>query len=520
MNRLYDTVEPTVIDEELLKTCIEEQGPPDEAGKIAKKEGIDFSEVKQLRLDFKNVLKIDNLWFFTNLVKLNLDNNIIEKIQHLDSLIHLEWLDLSFNNIEKIEGLDKLTKLKDLTLYNNQITMLENMDELTNLHVFSIGNNNLSQIDNIIYLRKFKQLKCLNVAGNPFSEKDYKSYVIAHLPAITYLDFRLVSGQMREEAVSLYQDAIDVIEHNERDEQKKIEKEKARIQEDQQLREAFVDGLTGSSLFNDMFSEDADGPKLNMLTQMEEAYTHFKTKFCKICEELVKYGLKEHENREKEKALFMMAINKAKEADKQQGVKTINEFLSFKKRVITELGQISDPRVLETKINELQEERNNVWDVLMGYELQLAEQLEEVGKDFERTMNDMTGTFTETVQNYFTQCRELENMHHEKLTETALLIMEKVVKNELEEELPEDLRMLFVDKDTITNGVNTSHDLHLLKIDNKEDDIVTRVGNTKESYNARLHEEEIRRNRSRVAEINHFLENVRDELEQYENLDR
>ena len=47
----------------------------------------------------------------------------------------------------------------------------------------------------------------------------------------------------------------------------------------------------------------------------------------------MKYGLKEHENREKEKALFMAAINKAKEADKQQGVKTINEFLSFKKRV-------------------------------------------------------------------------------------------------------------------------------------------------------------------------------------------
>ena len=57
-------------------------------------------------------------------------------------------------------------------------------------------------------------------------------------------------------------------------------------------------------------------------------------------------------------------------------------------------------------------------------------------------------------------------------------------------------------------------------ISSQEDEIVTRVGNTKESYNARLHEEEIRRNRSRVAEINHFLENVRDELEQYENLDR
>ena len=36
----------------------------------------------------------------------------------------------------------------------------------------------------------------MNVAGNPFAQGDYKSYVVAHLPAITYLDFRLVSSQM------------------------------------------------------------------------------------------------------------------------------------------------------------------------------------------------------------------------------------------------------------------------------------------------------------------------------------
>ena len=54
MSRLYDTVEPTVIDESLLKQCVEEQGPKGEAGKIAKKEGIDFKDVRELRLDYKS----------------------------------------------------------------------------------------------------------------------------------------------------------------------------------------------------------------------------------------------------------------------------------------------------------------------------------------------------------------------------------------------------------------------------------------------------------------------------------
>lgn len=100
MSRLYDTIEPSVIDDEMLHKAVEEQGPKDEAGKIAKAEGIDFSDVLSLRLDYKNVLKIDNLWCFKSLTKLQLDNNIIERIEGLDHLVNLVWLgminDLSY----------------------------------------------------------------------------------------------------------------------------------------------------------------------------------------------------------------------------------------------------------------------------------------------------------------------------------------------------------------------------------------------------------------------------------------
>ena len=42
--------------------------------------------------DGTDILKIDNLWCFTSLVKLQLDNNIIEKIEGLDILVNLIWL--------------------------------------------------------------------------------------------------------------------------------------------------------------------------------------------------------------------------------------------------------------------------------------------------------------------------------------------------------------------------------------------------------------------------------------------
>ena len=54
MSRLYDTVEPSVVSEDMLHAAVEEQGPKEEASKIAKQEGIDFGEVQSLRLDYKS----------------------------------------------------------------------------------------------------------------------------------------------------------------------------------------------------------------------------------------------------------------------------------------------------------------------------------------------------------------------------------------------------------------------------------------------------------------------------------
>jgi len=43
------------------------------------------------------------------------------------------------------------------------------------------------------YLRRFKQLQTVNLAGNPISQLDeYKTFVTAYLTNIEYLDYRLV----------------------------------------------------------------------------------------------------------------------------------------------------------------------------------------------------------------------------------------------------------------------------------------------------------------------------------------
>ena len=49
----YNTIEPTVIDEELIRKAINEQLNP-EIAEIARREGVDAEEVASLRLDYKS----------------------------------------------------------------------------------------------------------------------------------------------------------------------------------------------------------------------------------------------------------------------------------------------------------------------------------------------------------------------------------------------------------------------------------------------------------------------------------
>ncbi|KAK4467336.1 hypothetical protein MN116_008917 [Schistosoma mekongi] len=82
--RLYDNVEPTVIDMQLLRDAIFSLLEKGTVSELAKQDGIHFENVKHLRLDYKNILKNDNLWAFKSLAKLQLDNNIIENIEGID----------------------------------------------------------------------------------------------------------------------------------------------------------------------------------------------------------------------------------------------------------------------------------------------------------------------------------------------------------------------------------------------------------------------------------------------------
>ncbi|XP_058260362.1 dynein regulatory complex subunit 3 [Hemibagrus wyckioides] len=515
MSRLYDIKESSLIDEEMLEKAIEEQGPHGKAGLLAKEEGLRYDEVTHLRLDYRNILKIDLLWQFTSLTKLQLDNNSIEKIEGLEKLTNLVWLDLSYNNIEVIEGLDTLVKLQDLILFNNRISVIENMDALLNIEIISLGNNLISQLDSVIYLRKFKNLRTLDLAGNPFcKDENYKVFVTAHLPDLVYLDYRLLDEQTREKGQYQYQTATEKIKHIELEGQKAAEAQKAMEQELQLHKDAFVEYLNGPHLFNSMFVDDVEASKLAHLPEVATLLESYQTQLEALCMKIFEAGLTQQTQRQKEVECFFTGFRNAVADNQQKGAQIVADFERSRRQVMAEMKQAADHSVLKIRVrNEIMQIR----DTLLTLEMQLVAQLEDITKDFERNITDMVGGFAEYVQGIFVQCRDLENHHHEKVLMIAVATLERVAKNELDEDLPDDVQLLFVDKDTMTNAVSASHDAHLLKIDNREDGLLTRIHNWKSALIKSIHDDAVERNRKRISEILTYIDYALDQLELKQN---
>ncbi|PKK20718.1 dynein regulatory complex subunit 3 isoform X1 [Columba livia] len=519
MSQSHNSVEPNVIDDEMIQKAIEEQYPED-IGQLAKKEGTDFKDVTELQLSFRNILQIDNLWQFENLTKLQLDNNIIEKIEALECLVHLVWLDLSFNNIEVIEGLDTLVKLQDLSLYNNRISKIEHMDTLQELQIFSIGKNNLTTLEDVIYLRRFKNLRTLNLTGNPLCDDErYMLFVVAYLPNLMYLDFKLVSDSTREAAVLEYQDRTDLLEGEEAQVLAELEEKQAKQQELEYHKTAFVEYLNGSFLFDNMYEDDTEAAKLASLPGVSDLLQKYREEFVSVCENLFNFGLKEYEKREAEVSEFCECRNEALTANQQESRKLILDFENRNKMTLDEIHNAGSSDIAESKRAEYKADIHQLSEALMTLEILIADQMEELANDFKGNMAVVASTFIENIKGIMNQCRDLENRHHEKLLEICITTLEKSVKNELEEDLPDEVRMLLVDKNTIVNAANVSHGVRLRKIDMRESDIFTNTYRWQASVTEKAFQNEVDRNREHVKEILQYIDSLQEELHNMETLE-
>ncbi|XP_070837741.1 dynein regulatory complex subunit 3 [Chaetodon trifascialis] len=514
MNRYMLKSEPVLIDEELLQEAVLQRLRQNQARRIATAEGINFREILKLHLDYRNILVISHLWEFTSLAHLDLNNNLIEKIEGLDCLVNLMHLNLSFNSIEKIDGLESLLKLEVLNLTNNKISVIENMDTLEKLTHFCIANNHLGQLDNVLYLRKFKKLFTLNFYGNPLSkDDDYKVFIAAYFPELRYLDYRLLDEKTKNEASIKYHYVLEKMRHEELRLQQADEAEQSQRAEVKLHTDAFVEFLNGSYLFKSMFKDDPEAETLRCGPGVAPLFQTFEHQIVELCVHLFETGLAEHKRREMEVNSFVSSQTKVVEDYQQIASQILAKFEQQHKERIVELQQMSDPDLLSIKIKHCNDEINQLCKSLMALDFELVRQLEDIIKMFDTNISGMVGNFIETVQGIFAQCRDVEDNYHEKVREIAVATLENVAKDDLEEDMPDDVKMLFTDRDTVMDALATGHENHLLKINDRETRLVTRVNDWKMALIKGIEDKELKQSRMRISDIHRYADFLREQLE-------
>ncbi|KAL1499335.1 hypothetical protein AB1Y20_011542 [Prymnesium parvum] len=509
--------EPAVIDEELCRRCLGTTKPKlaaSDSTQDAKKEALSFREAKMLLLSYHNILRIDNLAGFDNLVKLQLDNNIIEKIENLGHLRALEALDLSFNNISEITGLDNLTSLTNLSFFSNHISTISGMDTLHKLQVLSLGNNMIKNLDAIMYLRPKKELQAINLVGNPFcQETEYRAYVLSHLKYIKYLDYRLVDEQAVSAAREQYQDEILDLEEAEQAAVVSAQADEERAEKIRRRGDANIPGM--DRLFEEvMVSGDGEMDRLRSMQTFDEMLVQLKEHVDQVVDEYVATILSHHELKLQEKQLFDEALGKAKAEASVESMAEIAKYSKLQKRSLAKVMDDATEHphaVLQTlhKANEA------LYEKLMGLEITQAERYAETIKTFEGSYDELTKRTLEQTQALFGRLREMESEYHEKIINAGLEVLERVASSDVET-FPEEARVLLGDKDTLMGAITVAHDTRVANLDAKEDELRQREEKALASLMDQVHEEEYMRNRIRVIEVWKLIHEVnKKELENY-----
>ncbi|XP_012283171.1 dynein regulatory complex subunit 3 [Orussus abietinus] len=524
---LHKSEERGVINKELLIALVTEQGPKREAGRLFLEDGIQLENVTDIRIEFLNILNIDHLWVMPNLVKLKLSNNRIEKIENLDMLVNLKELDLSFNNICIMENLNNLKKLEVLQLFENEISVVEGIDDLQGLTIFSIGNNKIADWDHVMYLRKFKKLRSLNISGNSCMEQEgYLDYLFAFMPQLVYFQYKMIKEEQRQAAVQIHFRAIHKLEEKEAKEKEEVDKQKAFEEHIALLSISYVEYLDGDYLFEKMFEHDKDGKDLQGLNDdTQNAFEEYRKIFSAISQELYELGLKEQIKRSDEITLFKDIVNEGKDANQKDARQIVDDVLEKKAEIISGIKELIesmteelDPDILYEKVESAQhhsEQFNDLlsktWAKLMHQEVVLHEQMEDINEVFKINMTDMVGQFLETAQGYFSQMRSIESEFNNTMGVLATLVMNSYGGPD-DAKMPPHLLDICGDKDTLSNNLAATHDIHLQVIDDREDRMVSRLKTWVEEYTEKNVSEERDRHRRQVLEISHFLDYQRTEF--------
>ncbi|XP_037927662.1 dynein regulatory complex subunit 3 [Teleopsis dalmanni] len=520
---IYPEIEPGIIGKEMIEKIYFDEKYTGEKATLHKLQPMVYERVTEMCFEFKNLLRIDHLWVLPNLTKLSLCWNKLEEINNIDMLVNLKHLDLSFNHIKKIENIEKLVQLEQLSLFNNLITILENVDKLPNLIILSVGNNLIETIEGIDRLRFLTNLRAFNLEGNPMAKTlDFfvRDYCIAILPKLNYYEYKPISDEEREIATKKFAQDIRRIENREEGELSIREKHIKDVNDYERYSKCFVENLNENQLYQSFWENDEDGKALLLggpgVSSLVDNYN--KSVF-DITQEIFKLGLKHSIQWDSEVQDFHTCLEEGAKEMQVAGQGFVEEFLEYKiivfDKALELLKQFQFAEAMpesktvaqyEDLSTEFDDSLNILWQELMANELHLHESIAEASTNFVRSLKEMMSKFVEECQIFFAQLREtIVDFTEDMNKEVSNFINLYAALHDLLS-IPEELRECAGDYEALTNLLTGMKDTHAQKVDEREDLLITRTKQFVESTFQNLVDNETKRNRQNILEINNFID--------------
>lgn len=160
-----------------------------------------------------------------------------------------------------------------------------------------------------------------------------------------------------------------------------------------------------------------------------------------------------------------------------------DEFFNIIKKTALNYRNCSDDKTEEfhKKISNFTDDFNKMhddaWKTLMDIENYLHESVVDSTTTFEHMYTDLMNEFVEQCKTQFVQLREIEGNFVDALTESAQSFVAEMGSSGRENEIPQELRAGLVDRDIFFDMASGMREMHIQKIDSREDKLVTRSMN-------------------------------------------
>jgi len=141
----------------------------------------DPRDITHANFFWNDIVRVDGLERFPNLVRLTLSGNRLTSLQGVHACPHLRWLDVSINDLRDLSGLARVDSLEWLDAQENRLRTLDGLGFAPNLTWLNVRNSDLISLGG---LRNLPGLRVLDASKNLLGT----TAGVAHCPRLIELN--------------------------------------------------------------------------------------------------------------------------------------------------------------------------------------------------------------------------------------------------------------------------------------------------------------------------------------------